>query len=37
MEIEYCQTLVPGLKWSEISERNSNLIENLKKGPELTL
>ena len=30
-------SLVSHTEWSNISERNSNLIENLKKGPELTL
>ena len=30
-------SLVSHTEWSKISERNSNLIENLKKGPELTL
>ena len=30
-------SLVSLTEWSNISERNSKLIENLKKGPELTL
>ena len=30
-------SLLSHTEWSNISERNSNLIENLKKGPELTL
>ena len=30
-------SMVSHTKWSNISERKSNLIENLKKGPELTL
>ena len=30
-------SLVSHTEWSNISERNSNLIENLKKGPEMTL
>ena len=29
--------LVSQTEWSNISERNTNLIENLLKGPELTL
>ena len=29
--------LVSQTEWTNISERNSNLIENLKKGPKLTL
>ena len=30
-------SLVSHTEWSEFSDRNSNLIENLEKGPELTL
>ena len=30
-------SLVSQTKWSNISERNSNLIGNLKKGPKLTI
>ena len=36
-QIVKLRSLVSHTEWSNISERNSNLIENLKKGPEMTL